>query len=384
MRILVLNSGGSSIKFKIFALPELEVLLAGHLAQIGGNSTLEITGARIVSLKVPVEDHNQGIALICKELEELDLEIHAIGHRVVHGATSYTGSVLIDDQVIAAIEENIPLAPLHNPPNLQGIEASRKLFPQLPQVAVFDTGFHGNLPQSAYTYALPQDLVADWRLRRYGFHGIAFRSIAQQAAQVVGKTPQDLRIVSLMLGSGTTANACLYGESVDVSTGLTPLEGLVQSTRSGDLDPALVLYLQREAGLSPQELDQILNKESGWLGISGLSADWQVVEQAASEGHPGAKLAFETFIYRTRKYIGAYAAAMGGIDLLAFSGGVGEHSVMVREAIGKDLEFLGIEIDAALNEKGEGIISRGKVPVVVVEANEEEIIAKDTFDLVQG
>lgn len=384
MRILVLNSGGSSIKFKIFSLPELEVLLAGHLAQIGGNSTLEIIGARTLSQKVPVKDHNQGIALICKELEELDLEIHAIGHRVVHGATSYTGSVLIDDQVIAAIEENIPLAPLHNPPNLQGIEASRKLFPQLPQVAVFDTGFHGSLPEPAYTYALPQDLVADWRLRRYGFHGIAFRSITQQAARVIGKTPRDLRIVSLMLGSGTTANACLYGESVDVSTGLTPLEGLVQSTRSGDLDPALVLYLQREAGLSPQELDQILNKESGWLGISGLSADWQVVEQAASEGHPEAKLAFETFVYRTRKYIGAYAAAMGGIDLLAFSGGVGEHSVMVREAIGKDLEFLGIEIDPVLNEKCEGIISRGKVPVVVVEANEEEIIAKDTFDLVQG
>lgn len=383
MRILVLNSGGSSIKFKIFDLPALSVYLSGHLERVGQpNSLLEITGAKELRWVGPIENHSQGIELISKELVDLKADLGAVGHRVVHGATSFTGSVLVDDSVIEALYENIPLAPLHNPPNIAGIEACRQLFPDLPQVAVFDTGFHGTLPDFAYTYALPKELVAKWRVRRYGFHGIAFRSITSQAASLLGKRPEDLRIVSLMLGSGTTANACLYGKSIDVSTGLTPLEGLVQSTRSGDLDPALVLYLMREAGYTADQLDQILNRQSGWLGISGLSGDLREVKEAAKAGDRDAKLAMDTFIYRTRKYVGAYAAALGGIDLLAFSGGVGEHSSLVRQRICQGLEFIGIALDDKLNLKGEGIISRSKVPVVVVSANEEEIIAWDTYNLV--
>ncbi len=382
MRILVLNSGGSSIKFKVFDFPARSVYLSGHLERVGQpNSLLEITGAKQMRWEGATLDHAAGLGLISEELQDLG-ELGAVGHRVVHGATSFTGSVLVDDDVIAALRENIPLAPLHNPPNLAGIEASRKLFGDLPQVAVFDTGYHGTLPPQAYTYALPQELAKKWRIRRYGFHGIAFRSITSQAAELLGKKPEDLKIVSLMLGSGTTANASLYGKSTDVSTGLTPLEGLVQSTRSGDLDPALVLYLMREAGYTADQLDRILNRESGWLGISGISADLREVDKAAKAGHEAAKLALATFVYRTRKYIGAYAAAMGGIDLLAFSGGVGEHSSSVRDEVCRGLDFLGISLDPALNQEGEGIISRGSVPVVVVSANEEEIIAQDTYNLV--
>ena len=382
LRILVLNSGGSSIKFKVFDFPACSVYLSGHLERVGqANSLLEISGAKQMRWEGATLDHAAGLELISQQLQDLG-ELGAVGHRVVHGATSFTGSVLVDDDVIAALRENIPLAPLHNPPNLAGIEASRKLFGDLVQVAVFDTGYHGTLPPQAYTYALPQELAKKWRIRRYGFHGIAFRSITSQAAELLGKKPEDLKIVSLMLGSGTTANACLYGKSADVSTGLTPLEGLVQSTRSGDLDPALVLYLMREAGYTADQLDRILNRESGWLGISGISADLREVDEAAKAGHEAAKLALDTFVYRTRKYIGAYAAAMGGIDLLAFSGGVGEHSSSVRDDVCRGLEFLGISLDPALNQKGEGIISRGSVPVVVVSANEEEIIAQDTYNLV--
>lgn len=348
------------------------------------NSLLELKGAKTFRWEGAIENHAQGLELISKELAELKSEIGAVGHRVVHGATSFTGSVLVDEKVMAALQENIPLAPLHNPPNLAGIEAARQLFPDLPQVAVFDTGYHGTLPPFAYTYALPKEIAAKWRVRRYGFHGIAFRSITAQAASLLGKRPEELRIVSLMLGSGTTANASLYGKSIDVSTGLTPLEGLVQSTRSGDLDPALVLYLMREAGYTAEQLDKILNKESGWLGISGLSSDLREVEAAAEVGNADAKLALDTFTYRTRKYVGAYAAALGGIELLAFSGGVGEHSPLVRQRICQGLEFLGIHLDDDLNRKGEGIISRGSVPVVVVSANEEEIIAQDTYNLVSG
>lgn len=383
MKILVLNCGGSSIKFKIFTLPSLEVCLSGHLERVGTeNSILEIDGAKKMRWEGATSDHAHGLELISRELADLNVQLGAVGHRVVHGATSYTGSVLIDEDVIAALQENIPLAPLHNPPNLAGIEAARQLFPDLPQVAVFDTGYHGTLPPHAYTYALPRELAAKWRIRRYGFHGIAFRSITRQAADLLGKEPEELRIVSLMLGSGTTANASLYGKSVDVSTGLTPLEGLVQSTRSGDLDPALVLYLQREAGYTVEELDRLLNKESGWLGISGISADLRDIEEAAQAGNPDAQLALDTFTYRTRKYVGAYSAAMGGIDLLAFSGGVGENSPLVRQKICQGLEFLGICLDPELNRQGKGIISCGKVPVAVVSANEEEIIAQDTYNLV--
>ena len=383
MRILVLNSGGSSIKFKIIDQPAGEAYLAGLLERVGQkDSLLEIKGAKQLRWKGAIANHAQGLELICRELAELKSKVDAVGHRVVHGATSCTGSVLVDDEIIAALRENIPLAPLHNPPNLAGIEAARRLFPDLPQVAVFDTGYHDTLPPYAYTYALPQEIIAKWRVRRYGFHGIAFRSITGQAAALLGKQPQELRIVSLMLGSGTTANASLYGKSVDVSTGLTPLEGLVQSTRSGDLDPALVLYLMREAGYTAQRLDEILNKESGWLGISGISSDEREVEQAAREGNSQAKLALDTFTYRTRKYVGAYAAAMGGIDLLAFSGGIGEHSPFVRRQICQGLEFLGIRLDETLNQREEGVISCGRTPVAVVSANEEEIIAEDTYKLV--
>ncbi len=409
MLILVLNCGGSSVKYQLVEMPDERVLARGSVERIGkedGELKLETfrgaqkdagsgTGGWKLSRVLPVADHGAAILLALEALADPEhgviesfSEIDAVGHRVVHGGEKCTGSVLITDEVVAVLREFFDLAPLHNPPNVEGIEVCQRLMPDTPMVAVFDSSLHQTVPPYAYTYAIPYRYYEQYRVRRYGFHGITFRYMTQRAAEFLGRPLEELKIVNLMLGSGTTACAFKEGRSIDVSTGLTPTEGLVQSTRCGDIDPLVVTYLMRKEGIDPDRMDQILNKESGWLGISGVSNDLREVFAAAEAGNARAQLAIDTFVYRTKKYVGAYAAAMGGIDVLVFSGGVGERSPVIRERICDGLEFLGIYLDKAANQspEPEKRISRADSPVevLVIPTNEEIVIARDTYSIVRG
>ncbi len=389
MKILVVNCGGSSIKCKLMEMPEERVLAKGAVERIGKPDAVVTlkSGATERREIAAIPDHAAGLEVLMQQIIAAFGEgaVESIGHRAVHGGREVTGAVLVDAHVKEIIASYCDLAPLHNPPNLKGIEACERLFPGILQVAVFDTALHTNLPQCAYTYALPHELCTKYRIRRYGFHGIAFQYMAERAAILFETPVEKLRLVQLMLGSGTTANALRYGKSIDVSTGLTPTEGLVQSTRCGDLDPLVVTYLMRREGMTPERMEKLLCNESGWLGISGISNDLREVELAITTGDSRAQAAYETFVYRTKKYIGAYAAAMGGIDALTIAGGVGEGSAQVRAAILSGLEFLGITLDAARNQdpRPEKIISSGdsRVKVAVVAADEELVIARDTWTI---
>ena len=317
----------------------------------------------------------------------LDSQIGAIGHRVVSAGEEYSESVLIDSKVINAIERCIPLAPLHNPANLLGIRAAQEIFKGLPNVAVFDTAFHQTMPEHAYTYAVPRALYKKYAFRRYGFHGTSFRFVAPEAARIIGKDVKDCRLVIAHLGNGASITAVKNGESQDTSMGFTPLEGLVMGTRSGDVDAGIYPFLAANAGMSVEEVSDLLNKKSGLLGISELSNDCRIVEEAAAEGHEGAKLAMAVTTYRLAKYIAAMAVAAGGIDALVFTGGIGENSDAVRAQTVAHLAFLGLKLDEQANVDvrfgKEGIISpKGQTPaVVVVPTNEELMIAHDTAAL---
>ncbi|MFN3393243.1 MAG: acetate/propionate family kinase, partial [Candidatus Thermochlorobacter sp.] len=347
---------------------------------------------RQVRLQQGMPDHAAGLDWILSllthpehgslaSLEELD----AVGHRVVHAGERYTGSVLVTEDVIAALEECIELAPLHNPPNLAGIYACRERLPHTPMVCVFDNALHATLPPGARFYGLPYEFYERYGIRRYGFHGIAFRSILEQVEQWTGRPLKELRVVSLMLGSGSTANAMRYGESVEVSTGFTPLEGLLQSTRSGDLDPAVVTYLMERESLTPKEMTDLLNRRSGLLGLSGVSNDLRDIQQAAAQGNPRAQLALEVYAHRCKKYIGAYLAALGGAQAITFTGGIGENSDYIRAKICSHLEWFGLELDEAKNSEmvggKEGMISKPESSLAawVIPTNEELIIARDTY-----
>lgn len=396
MRILVVNSGGSSVKYQLVEMPHEKVLARGSVERIGKNDAelqMDVAGKKAICKVLPVADHGVALRLALEGLADAKVgviqsfaEIDAVGHRVVHGGEKCTGSVLITDEVIRILKEFYDLAPLHNPPNVQGIEICRQLMPKTPMVAVFDSSLHQSVPAYAHIYAIPYEYYQKYQVRRYGFHGITFRYMTQRAAELLGKPLEDLKIVNLMLGSGTTACAFKEGKSIDVSTGLTPTEGLIQSTRCGDLDPLVVTYLMRKEGLDPDTMDGILNRSSGWLGISGVSSDLREVFEAAQVGNTRAKLAIDAFAYRTKKYVGAYAAAMGGIDVLIFSGGVGEKSPVIREKICKGLEFLGIRIDKTANESNqiEKRISPLDAPVdvLVIPTDEEMVIARDTYGIV--
>lgn len=393
MNILVLNCGGSSVKFQIFDMPSEVVLAKGMIERIGKEDAIfhYALAEQIAEQKITaIPNHKSAINIALESIinDKAIGKIDAIGHRLVHGGEKYTGAVFIDDNVLSTLKEYAGLAPLHNPPNALGIEACKQLMPTTIQVGLFDTALHQTLPAYAYTYALPYKYYEQYRIRRYGFHGIAFNDITKRAAEFVGKKLKELRIISLMLGSGTTANAMKHGLSVDVSTGLTPLQGLVQSTRSGDIDPAAVTYIMKQEGLTPEQMDDILNKKSGWFGISGVSNDLREVEQAAQQGNKRAKLAIDTFVYSCKKYIGAYAAAMNGFDVLAFSGGIGEKSAYIRQEICNNLEFLGIIIDEDKNcdkTLPRSITkSNSRVQVVVVPVNEELVIAQETYKLINN
>jgi acetate kinase len=404
MNILVLNCGSSSVKFQLIAT-DLD-LIAQNADRLLAKGTIErIGGEAIISLQVEghepqrstssLRDINAAVDFIARwaaspeaGIEEIKsiADIQAVGHRVVHGGERFKQSVLITDEVVRAVEDCIDLAPLHNPANLTGISATRKLFGAgLPQVAVFDTAFHQTLPDHAFLYALPYQLYRRYRLRRYGFHGISHRYVAYRYRVMRNIAREATNIITFHLGNGCSATAISAGNSIDTSMGLTPLEGLVMGTRSGDLDPAIIEFIAAKEGLSTREIETLLNKQSGLLGISGLTSDMrELLAEAREENDRRAMLAIEVFCYRARKYIGAYLAAMNGADAVVFTGGIGENSPEVRARICDGLQWIGIELDEELNRSHtggrEGLISKeGSRPAVyVIPTNEELLIARDT------
>jgi acetate kinase len=404
MNILVLNSGSSTIKFQLIAT-DLDIIESNADRRLGRGSIERIGGEAIISLQAeggavqrstaPLRDIRSAVDFIAqwatspdsgiREINSIG-DVHAIGHRVVHGGERFTQSVLITDEVLRGIEDCIDLAPLHNPANIKGILAARELFGAgLPQVAVFDTAFHQTLPEYAYLYALPYQLYRRHRIRRYGFHGTSHRYVAYRYRQLRNLKSEETNVITLHLGNGCSAAAIKAGRSVDTSMGLTPLEGLVMGTRCGDLDPAIVDFISAKEGLSARDADSLLNKQSGLLGISGLTHDMRdLIDEATEKNDRRARLAIDIFCYRARKYIGAYLAAMGGADAIVFTGGIGENSAQVRASICDGLQWMGLEIDAGYNNSycngREGIISKdgSRLLAFVIPTDEELLIARDT------
>ena len=395
--ILIINCGSSSLKYQVYRMPERESLGKGQVERIGladGNISQEsIRGEFRRELEIP--DHGFAIKLMSEALTDpatgilRDMnEITGVGHRVVHGGERYSSSVVIDEDVLTAIEENIELAPLHNPANLAGIREAMKILPDRKQVAVFDTAFHQTMPPSAYLYGLPRELYEKFKIRRYGFHGTSHRYVSGESIRFMKRSPENTNVISCHLGNGASITAINNGRSIDTSMGFTPLEGLVMGTRSGDLDPQILLYLM-ERGYSPSELNQLLNKKSGLLGLSGISSDLRDIESAADAGNQRAIDALEVYAHRVRNYIGAYAANIVKVDILVFTGGIGQYGVKMRERICHRLENLGIVMDYERNQENgprQGIISVDYSPtaIVVIPTNEELQIAKDTHDLISA
>lgn len=394
MKVLVINAGSSSIKYQLYQMPQASVLARGVVERIGEDaSKLSHTyDDKTHTVETKVKDHEEGMTLILNTLANKDVgvidsvsEIDAVGHRVVHGGEEFTGSVVIDDKVIASIEKFADLAPLHNPPNLTGIRAAQHKLPNAKQIACFDTAFHTTIPEVAYMYALPYELYEKYRIRRYGFHGTSHRYVARRAAVLMGKGKYDVNLITCHLGNGCSITAVKNGRSVDTSMGLTPLEGVVMGTRTGDFDPAILFYLA-DKGYDVKELNALCNKKSGLLGVSGKSNDMRNLSELAENGDSRAKLAIDIFCYRIKKYIGAYAAALGKLDVVVFTGGIGENSVNVREQVCSSLGQIGIELDQRKNKNivgDEGQIStdNSSVKVLVIPTNEEAAIANDTYEL---
>jgi acetate kinase len=408
MNVLVLNAGSSSLKFQIIAT-DIEQLdqgkddrvCRGEIEGIGGEATLRIRHRSEAEQRLAAELSDIGAALeylithVVSERSGVNeirssADVHAVGHRVVHGGELFKESVLIDDDVLKGIAECVDLAPLHNPDNLKGILAARKLFGTgVPEVAVFDTAFHQSLPERAYIYAIPFDLFEKYRIRRYGFHGTSHRFIAARYRALRGLTREQTNIITLHLGNGCSAAAIKNGLPIDTSMGMTPLEGLVMGTRSGDLDPAIVGFIARKQGASPAEVDRLLNAKSGLLGISGLTNDMRELQKAIAGGDRKVRLAIEIFSYRARKYIGAYLAAMGGTDGIVFTGGIGENSPDIRARICEEMEWCGLEIDPAKNQETvgrEGKISTADSNLLAyaIPTDEELLIAQDTVRVIRG
>ncbi|MFZ1290746.1 MAG: acetate kinase [Melioribacteraceae bacterium] len=398
MKILVLNCGSSSIKYQLIETNTKDALAKGMIERIGMSSavlTHEPKGKEKIRIVGEILDHSIAMEYVIAVLLSPNHgvitsrdEIDAVGHRVVHGGEDFSGSVLITDDVLKALRENIELAPLHNPPNLKGIAAAKEHLPNIPQCGIFDTAFHMSMPPHAYLYGIPFKLYKRYKIRRYGFHGTSHRYVSLRAAEILGKPYEDLKIITAHLGNGASMAAIKNGKSIDTSMGFTPLEGLLMGTRSGDLDPSIITYIMGKEELTISEANTMLNKHSGLVGISGESSDMREIEQAVAEGDKKATYAFDVFTYRIKKYVGAYAAAMGGLDALVFTGGIGENSVKVRKDVCHDLEFLGIEIDDELNNnaKGEAIITKAntKTKVLRIPTNEELVIAMDTEQIVKG
>ncbi|GAB6123288.1 acetate kinase [Dysgonomonas termitidis] len=397
MKILVLNCGSSSIKYKLFDMESKEVLAQGGVEKIGlKGSFLKFpadNGDKVV-LEGEILEHQAGIEYILgvllsekygciKSLSEID----AVGHRVVHGGEEFNSSVYITDEVIKKMEECIELAPLHNPPNLAGIYAVKELMGDIPQVGVFDTAFHQTMPPKAYMYGLPYSLYQKYAIRRYGFHGTSHRYVSRKACEILDVPYEGQRIISAHIGNGGSLAAIKGGVSIDTSMGMTPVEGLLMGTRSGDVDAGIISFVMEKENIGTQAISTLVNKHSGLLGVSGVSSDMREIRAAIAEGNEKAKLAYDMFLYRIKKYIGAYTAALGGLDILLFTGGIGENAVYLREEICLDLEFMGIKLDREKNLKiygEEAVITSpdSKIKVMVVPTDEEFMIASDTMDIV--
>ena len=397
MNILVINCGSSSLKYQLINSISGEVLAKGLCERIGidGMLTYQPEGGDKEKSEIAMPTHTEAINAVIQALtnEKTGVikslsEVGAVGHRVVHGGEKFTSSCLITEESIKAIEECNDLAPLHNPANLIGIRACQELMPGVPMVAVFDTAFHQTMPEVAYMYGLPYEYYEKYKVRRYGFHGTSHSYVSKRVAEILGKPYDQLKIIVCHLGNGASISAVKYGKSVDTSMGLTPLEGLVMGTRSGDLDPAILEFVAKKANLTLDEITEVLNKKSGMLGISCLSSDGRDLEVAAEAGNAKAKLALDVFDYRVIKYIGAYAAVMNGVDAIAFTAGIGENNKEMRKAVCENLGYLGIQIDDEKNNvRGEErIISTddSKVKVLLVPTNEELAIARETLALVSN
>lgn len=395
MIVFVVNCGSSSIKYQLINMDSEKVLAKGLIERIGmEGSVLKHTpeGKYTIDIKKDVPDHSVGIKLAISALTDKEYgvikdmrEIDAVGHRVVHGGERFTDSVLITEDVLKGIEACAEIAPLHNPPNLYGIRACMALMPDVPQVAVFDTAFHQTMPKVAYLYGLPYELYVKYGLRRYGFHGTSHKYVAQVAAKLMGEHMSDLRFITCHLGNGASIAAIKYGKSIDTSMGYTPLEGLIMGTRSGEIDPAIIPFLMEKENMNAQQIDDYLNRRSGILGISGLSSDFRDLESAANRGDERSQLAIDIFAYKVKKYIGGYVAAMGGVDAIIFTAGLGENSPFMRDKICNGLEYLGTRIDAEKNKVRGKIqeisVKRARVKIFVIPTNEELVIARDTVNI---
>lgn len=393
MKILVINAGSSSLKYQFIDIDTKQVLAKGLCERIGidGKLTQKVSGRDNFVREDAMKDHSDAIRMVIEALTDKEVgvisdmkEIDAVGHRVVHGGEIFSGSVMIDDAVMDALQQCVPLAPLHNPANIIGIEACAKIMPDVPQVGVFDTAFHQTMPQKAYMYALPYEMYEKHKIRRYGFHGTSHKYVSGRVAEILGKNPEDLKIITLHLGNGSSITAVDGGKSVDTSMGFTPLAGVTMGTRCGDIDPAIVTFLMENEGLDAKGVDALMNKQSGVFGISGLSSDFRDLE-GAMDTDPKAKLALDMFAYSVKRYVGAYAAAMGGVDAIVFTAGIGENTALMRAAITEGLEFMGIKIDPELNkvrgEERDISAADATVKTLVIPTDEEMMIAMDTARL---
>ena len=396
MNVLVLNCGSSSVKYKLFQMPEGKVLAQGGVEKLGLSDSflkLRLPSGEKVVLEKDMPEHTVAIDFILKTITGSEYgcikslsEIDAVGHRLVHGGDKFSESVVITDAVVESVKQCIDLAPLHNPSTLKGVAAVTELIPGVPQVGVFDTAFPQTMPQRAFMYALPYEYYEKYGVRRYGFHGTSHRFVSKRACEFLGLDYNKARIITAHIGNGASMCAIKEGKCIDTTMGLTPTEGLMMGTRVGDVDPGALVFIGEKEGLSMAQLSEVINKKSGVLGVSGVSSDMREIEEAISQGNERAKLALEMYDYRIKKYVGAFAAAMGGLDLLIFTGGVGENQTTTREYVCEDMQYMGIEIDKELNAKihgDEALLStkESKVKVVVIPTDEELMIALDTVAL---
>lgn len=397
MKVLVINCGSSSLKYQLIDMNNEESICQGLVERIGIEGsvlTQKVSGKDKYIVKVPMESHKDAIKIVLEALIDKDNgvissmdEISAVGHRVVHGGEKYSNSVVIDEVVLNSIRECIALAPLHNPPNIIGIEACKELMPNVPMVAVFDTAFHQTMPKESYICPLPYELYEKFGIRKYGFHGTSHKYVSNKVAEVMNKNIEDLKIVTCHLGNGCSLAAIKGGKSIDTSMGFTPLAGVMMGTRSGSIDPSVISFLIEEQGYTIEQVDEILNKKSGVLGLSGISSDFRDVRSAAEQGNERAQLALDIFHYKVRAQIAAYAGIMGGVDVIVFTAGIGENAALTREESLKGLEFFGFELDEEKNKVAGEIreISKdgSKVKVYVIPTNEELMIARDTVSLIK-
>lgn len=396
MKILVLNCGSSSIKYALYNMDDRSVMASGGAERVGLDGAfvkVKLPNGEKREIKHDIPEHTEGVKFIFSLLTDPEIgaikdlrEIDAVGHRMVHGGEKFNKSVVINDEVLRVFKECIDLAPLHNPANLKGVEAVSELMPGLPQVGVFDTAFHQTMPKKAYMYAIPYELYTKYGVRRYGFHGTSHRYVARRVCDFLHVKPEEQRIITCHIGNGGSVAAVKYGECIDTSMGLTPLEGLMMGTRSGDIDGGAITFIEKKLGLDADGMSALLNKKSGVAGITEGKSDMRDVESAAEAGDERARLALDMYFYRIKKYVGAYAAAMGGVDIIVFTAGVGENQAGMREEVCRDMEWMGVRIDNELNASVRGkevelSTPDSKVKVCIIPTDEELMIATDTMNL---